>query len=117
MTDGCGRISMDLARCIPFVHSGQPKFSSLSDEEAYRLELCYNNHCVPPLFDNNLAERFLHANEPPLACQVRIFWPGGIVKGVLLTDQTLPSKTFSFKLCISQCMLSFHLVFGKECVV
>ena len=68
MTDGCGRISVDLARLLPPLENGCP-------------------------IDRLLAARMAADASAPLVLQGRLWYAGSVAKGLWLTDATLPERT------------------------
>ena len=68
MTDGCGRISLDLARLLPPLENGS--FS-----------------------DKLMAARMAADASAPLVSQARLWYAGSVAKGLWLTDATLPGRT------------------------
>ena len=68
MTDGAGRISLDLARLLPPLENGS-------------------------LVDELMASRMARDASAPLVCQARLWYAGSAAKGLWLTDATLPERT------------------------
>ena len=68
MTDGCGRISLDLARLLPPLENGS--FS-----------------------DKLMVARMATDASAPLVSQARLWYAGSVAKGLWLTDATLPERT------------------------
>ena len=68
MTDGCGRISLDLACHLPPLENGSPT-------------------------DKLMATRMAADASAPLVSQARLWYAGCVAKGLWLTDATLPERT------------------------